>query len=105
MRKKPPWRHPLLWMLVVFFALTTATGMILPSLEAIDEPEHYNLIRYLADGNGLPDQRDRLFGHTLKVKGQDQPPGIVTVVPDGDIVARDLVSKALFQLAQITIAH
>ena len=54
----PVWRHPLLWLLTVFFALATANGMILPSFEAIDEPEHFNLIRYLAEGHGLPDQRD-----------------------------------------------
>jgi len=52
------WHHPLVWLLGVCFALAVANGLILPSFEAIDEPEHFNFARYLAEGNRLPDQRD-----------------------------------------------
>lgn len=38
--------------------LTLANGLILPSFEAMDERFHFNLVRYLADGHPLPDQRD-----------------------------------------------
>jgi hypothetical protein len=58
MRKKPVWHHPLAWLLGISFALATANGMIVPSFESIDEPQHFNFARYLAEGNGLPDQRD-----------------------------------------------
>ncbi len=46
------------WLLVTFFALAVANGLIIPSFESMDEPEHFNYMRYLADGHGLPDQRD-----------------------------------------------
>ncbi|NLF00678.1 MAG: phospholipid carrier-dependent glycosyltransferase [Anaerolineales bacterium] len=52
------WQHPLLWLLCVSCALTIANGLILPSFEAMDEPEHFQFARYLAEGRGLPDQRD-----------------------------------------------
>ena len=55
---KAVWQQPLSWLFVVFFALAVANGLILPSFEAIDEPVHFNFVRYLAAGNGLPDQRD-----------------------------------------------
>ena len=58
MRKKPVWRHPLAWLLGISFALAAANGLIIPSFEAIDERQHFNFARYLAEGNGLPDQRD-----------------------------------------------
>ena len=58
MRGKPFWHHPLVWLLGVSFLLAVANGLILPSFEAMDEPEHFNFARYLAEGNGLPDQRD-----------------------------------------------
>jgi len=58
MRRKPLWHHPLFWLLGVSFALAVANGLIVPSFEAIDEPQHFNFARYLAEGNGLPDQRD-----------------------------------------------
>ena len=58
MGRKAIWRQPLSWLFVVFFALAVANGLILPSFEAIDEPVHFNFVRYLAEGNGLPDQRD-----------------------------------------------
>ncbi len=50
--------HPLVWLLSVSLALSVANGLILPAFEAMDEPEHFNFMRYLAEGNGLPDQRD-----------------------------------------------
>jgi len=58
MGRKAVWQQPLSWLFVVFFALAVANGLILPSFEAIDEPVHLNFVRYLAEGNGLPDQRD-----------------------------------------------
>ena len=58
MRYRLFWQHPLLWLLVTFFALAVANGLIIPSFESMDEPEHFNYMRYLADGHGLPDQRD-----------------------------------------------
>jgi hypothetical protein len=58
MRGKPIWHHPLIWLLGISCTLAVANGLILPSFEAIDEPEHFNFARYLAEGNGLPDQRD-----------------------------------------------
>jgi len=58
MGRKAVWQQPLSWLFVVFFALAVANGLILPSFEAIDEPVHFNFVRYLAAGNGLPDQRD-----------------------------------------------
>ncbi|MCJ7738883.1 MAG: hypothetical protein MUQ10_16475, partial [Anaerolineae bacterium] len=61
MRPKVIFHHPLTWLLSVSFALTIANGLILPPFEAIDEPEHFQFMRYLAEGNGLPDQRDFAF--------------------------------------------
>ena len=58
MRRRPAWQHPLIWLLITFFALAVANGFIIPSFESMDEPEHFNYMRYLADGHGLPDQRD-----------------------------------------------
>ena len=59
MHGKLVWHHhPFPWVLVLFFALAVANGLILPAFEAIDEPEHFNFVRYLANGYGLPDQRD-----------------------------------------------
>ncbi len=58
MRGKPIWHHPLAWLLCTSFALAMANGLIIPSFEAMDESGHFNFARYLAEGNGLPDQRD-----------------------------------------------
>ena len=58
MRTKAVWHHPLPLLLLVFLALAVANGLILPSFEAMDELEHFNFVRYLANGRGLPDQRD-----------------------------------------------
>jgi hypothetical protein len=45
-------------MIGTFLALAVAVGLILPSFEAMDEPQHFNFARYLAEGRGLPDQRN-----------------------------------------------
>jgi hypothetical protein len=58
MRERRVWQHPLLWMLCLSVALSVANGLILPAFEAMDEPEHFHFARYLAEGHGLPDQRD-----------------------------------------------
>ena len=58
MRGRPIYQHPLLWIIVIFLALAAANGFIIPSFESMDEPEHFNYMRYLADGHGLPDQLD-----------------------------------------------
>jgi len=58
MRTRPVWRHPLLWIVIVFVGLAVANSFIIPSFESMDEPEHFNFMRFVADGRGLPDQRD-----------------------------------------------
>lgn len=42
----------------MFLALAVANSFIIPSFESMDEPEHFNFMRFVADGRGLPDQRD-----------------------------------------------
>ncbi len=52
------WRHPLFWLLLVFSALSVVSGLLLPAFEAMDEPEHFHFIRYLAEYGQAPDHHD-----------------------------------------------
>lgn len=43
-------------LLALFLVLATAYGGVVPLWEAPDEPGHFQFVRYLAEGNGLPVQ-------------------------------------------------
>jgi hypothetical protein len=44
--------------------------------------------------HAILDESYALLGHALKVKGKDNAPRVVPIVPNGDVVAGDLLAKA-----------
>ena len=46
------------WLLAIFFLLASSYSIVNPIFEAPDEVWHYELVRWLAEGKGLPAPED-----------------------------------------------
>jgi hypothetical protein len=49
---------PITWLLLIFFVLASTYSIVNPLFEAPDEVWHYELVRWLAEGKGLPTPAD-----------------------------------------------
>src|SRR5262245_28981824 len=63
---------PLLPILLGFVAISTAYSVVVPVLEAPDEPSHVAFVRYLRTNHALPSQEPR-YGYPVGQEGS-QPP-------------------------------
>jgi 4-amino-4-deoxy-L-arabinose transferase-like glycosyltransferase len=71
MKRLPPW-SPTIPIILSFLVVATAYSVVVPVLEAPDEPSHVAFVRYVSEQWTLPDQRPQ-FGYPVGQEGS-QPP-------------------------------